>query len=316
MTTSKSRSASAIRIAVLVLALMGCLSVPVTAAELHVESSPAGGPPPLAIAVTPAYQFDASLNRGGSTSVFKLFFDVNGNFAVSESLGLGLHFDYTYADYHFSGPVVFSRTKPWEKLHRLEFGGNVTYDLTPEWTLFVAPSVQFFREQDAGWGNALEYGGVVSVSRDFSKDLTLGIGVGAFSELEEVSVFPMLVITWKITDRLLLSNPSRPGPTGPAGLELSYRIGNGWELAAGGAYQSERFRLYRTSFGNDSIGESSALPVWGRLTRNIGRSFSFDCYAGAMLGGKLYIDDRDGNRLTSDSYDPAPFVALAVSSRF
>jgi hypothetical protein len=295
------------------------LSVVLAATQALAEPADSAAPqgaPGVSLAVTPVYQFDSSLNSGGSVSIFRLLFDVNAKTALSKELGVGFHFSYDYADYHFSGPVGFGWPNPWDTVHRLEFGSSVSYDLTPEWSLMVAPSVQFSRADDAGWGNALVYGGVVSIRKDFSKSLTLGLGVGAFSEIEQMTIFPMIVVNWKITDRLTLANPFRPGPTGPAGLELAYRIGNGWDAGTGAAYRSNRFRLNRTGLFGDSIGESNAIPAWVRLSRKMGNTFNLDFYTGAMLGGQMSIDNRDGTRLTSASVDPAPFVALAISAKF
>lgn len=272
--------------------------------------------PTLAIAATPVYQFDANLDKGGSVSVFRVFFDVDAGIPLSETLGVGLHFGYKYADYNFSAPVTFAGTKPWDTVHNLEFGGNVGYDVTPEWSIYLAPTFQISREDGAGWGNAIEYGGVVSVTRDFGPNFTLGLGVAAFSELEEVSVFPVLVVNWKISERLLLANPFRPGPAGPAGIELSYRIGADWDVAAGAAYRSERFRLKDSGLFADGIGEFSSIPAWGRISRSVGSYFNLDMYGGVMFSGKVSIDDSRGHRLSSDDFDPAPFLALAISSRF
>ena len=304
-----------LRLASAILALCVAFASAPALAEPAAPASPQEAPP-LSLAVTPVYQFDSSLNSGGSVSISRILFDVNGNKALSKELGVGFHFAYDYADYHFTGPTRFGWPNPWDKVQRLEFGGNVSYDLTPEWSLFIAPSIQFSRADDAGWGNALVYGGVVSVSRDIGKNLTLGLGVGAFSEIEQVTVFPMIVIDWRITDRLSLANPFRPGPTGPAGLELAYRIGNGWDVGTGAAYRSNRFRLNRTGLFSDSIAESNAIPAWARLSRKMGNTFNLDLYAGAMLGGQMSIDNRNGSRLTSASVDPAPFLALAVSAKF
>jgi hypothetical protein len=270
----------------------------------------------VSLSVTPVYQFESSLDSGGDVSVFRLLVNAGYNKALSQELGIGFRFAYDYADYHFSGPSRFGWPSPWSSVHGLEFGGSVSYDLTPEWSLMVAPSIEFSRADDAGWGNALIYGGVVTVTKDISKDLTLGLGVGAYSEIEKVMVFPMIVVNWKINDRMSLSNPFRPGPTGPAGLELTYRLDGGWDLGTGLAYRSNRFRLNRTGLFGDTIGESSALPAWVRLTRKMGKSFDLDLYAGAMLGGQMSIDNRNGSRLTSTNVDTAPFLALAVSTRF
>jgi len=297
------------------LALFFSLTAVPASAE-NPDAAPQDANPSLTLAATPVYQFDANLDKGGSVSVFRAIFTADGSIPLSETFGVGLHFGYTYADYNFSGSAAFADAKPWDTVHTLEFGGNVGYDLTPEWSLYVAPTVQFSREDGAGWGNAVQYGGAVSVTRDFGPNLTLGLGVAAFSELEEVTVFPVLVVNWRITERLLLTNPFRPGPAGPAGMELSYRIGGGWDVAAGAAYRSERFRLKDSGPFADGIGEYNSIPVWGRLSWSAVKRFNLDVYGGVMCNGKVSMDDRNGGRLTSDDYHPAPFLALAISSRF
>jgi hypothetical protein len=41
-----------------------------------------------------------------------------------------------------------------------------------------------------------------------------------------------------------------------------------------------------------------------------------DLYGGAMFGGALYINDRNGNQISSDHYATAPFFAVAFSGSF
>lgn len=282
--------------------------------------SPAAPPQPetasVSIAVASSHEFDAHFDNGGRVSVSRYLLDANANKALSESLGVGFHIAYEFADFHFSAPAVFGGGKPWGEVHRLEVGESVAYDITPQWSVFVAPSIQFSREEGAGWGKALVYGGDVTITRDMSPTLTLGLGVEAFSELEQLTLLPLLVINWKITDRLLLTNPSHPGPTGQTGLELAYTLGGGWEVATGASYLSTRFRLNNSGPFRDGIAETTSIPTWGRVSYTAGRHCNLDLYAGAMLGGEMSVDDRNGNRIVSDRYDPAPFLALALSARF
>jgi hypothetical protein len=268
------------------------------------------------IAATPVYQFDSDLDKGGSMSVRRLILNASRKIPLNESLDLRLRLGYSYADYNFSGPRTFAGMQPWDKVHVLDFGGSLGFALTPEWNISIAPTISLSREDDAGWGNAILFGGSVAMSRSFGSKLTLGFGAAAFSELEQVTVFPLLVVDWRITDRLSLANPFRPGPTGPAGLELSYLLGDGWDASVGAAYRSERFRLADSGLFADGIGESKSIPVWGRISRTVNQHLKLDFYGGAMVGGKVSIDDSNGNRLSSDDYDSAPFMALAVSGRF
>ncbi len=300
-----------IRAALPPLCLAACLAFrPVAAAA---EPPPAEASP-FSIAVTPSHQFDASFDKGGSVHVSRYLVELRANKGLSETLGVGLNVAYEFAQFGFSPPAAFSGVKPWGNVHHLECGASVAYDLTPAWSVYLAPSVQFSREEGAGWGRAMAYGGDAYLTRDITPALTLGLGVEGFDDLEETSFLPLVIVNWKITDRLLLANPSHPGPVGQTGLELAYRL-DGWEVATGASDLSNRFRLDSTGpFGN-GVAETTSIPAWGRISRSVGPG-ELNVYAGAMLGGKMSIDDRGGSEIASDSYAPAPFVALAISGRF
>ena len=313
MTTPKRRrpvtSAASLAVAV----CMMLFGAPARADQAENPSRPETAP--VAIAIVPSRQFDAGLEDGGRVGVSGYLVDATANLPLSESLGVGLHFAYEFADFRFSAPAKFAQAGAWGEVYRLELGGNVGYDLTPEWSVYVAPAVQVYREADAGWSNALEYGGDLTVTKDFGPALTLGFGLEGFNELGQVWLCPLLVVNWKVTDRLTLTNPSRPGPVGQTGLEVAYRAGGGWEVGGGAAYLSNRFRLKDAGGLGAGIAETRAVPVWGRLSRGIGKHFNLDLYAGAMIAGEVEIEDRAGGN-GSDRYDPAPFLALALSTRF
>ena len=268
------------------------------------------------LSATPVYQFDSDLDDGGSVSVFRLLFNASRKITLSETLKARFNLGYAYADYNFSDPQAFAGVKPWDKVHNLSFGGSLAYVLAPDWSILVAPKVEVSREDGAKWGNAFQYGGAVSVTREFGPSLTLGIGAAVFSKLEQVKAFPLLILSWQITDRLTLANPSPAGPAGPAGLELSYRLDDGWNMKAGVAFRSESFRLKNSGPYADGIGKFKSIPAWGCLSRIVGEHFKLDLYGGVMFGGEVRVDDSEGDRLASDDYDPAPFMALTISSRF
>jgi hypothetical protein len=144
----------------------------------------------------------------------------------------------------------------------------------------------------------------------------IGTGVGIFNRLEEVSLFPLVIIDWKITERLRLSNPFSGGPTSPAGLELSYAFNKSWEIACGGGYRSYRFRLKNEGIASNGILQEKAVPVWGRITLKSGSLVKIDLNTGAFLLGKLKIADREGHEISEDQYNTVPFIALTVSLMF
>ncbi len=180
----------------------------------------------------------------------------------------------------------------------------------------MIPSIEASGESDADLGDSLIYGSIVSAGYRVNPNLLIGTGIGIFSRLEEVSYFPLVFIDWRFTEQLRLSNPFQGGPSGPAGLELSYFLDKSWELACGGAYRSFRFRLNDESPASNGVFQEKTVPVWGRVTMKPGSHLKIDVNAGAFLAGRFTIEDRNGHDISEEQYDAAPILALTVSMMF
>ena len=262
------------------------------------------------------HQFNSDFDKGGDVSVNRYFFQFDWNKSISNTFKTGISLHYNLHDYSFSESASVSELTKLEKAHSLGLGIKFMYVIDEDWRLFIVPTLEFSGESGAKTNDSLIYGGIFATGYRISPDLSIGAGVGIFSRLEEISVFPMIFIDWKISEKLRLSNPFRGGPSGPAGLELSYAINKNWELGLGGAYRSFRFRLNEEGTANNGIFQDRAVPAWGRLSWNSGSQVKIDFNAGAFFAGKMKIEDQYGNEITEDNYDTAPFAALTVSIAF
>ena len=262
------------------------------------------------------HQFNSDLDKGGDVRVNRYFLQFEWNKRISNKLHAGMIAQYNLHDYAFSESASLWENKTLEKVHSLGLGIKFMYVIDKDWRLFIVPIVEFSGESGAKFNDSLIYGGIAATAYKVNPDLSIGAGIGIFSRLEEMSVFPMIVIDWKITERLRLSNPFSGGPSGPAGLELSYALNKNWELGIGGAYRSFRFRLNDEGTASNGIFQDRSVPAWGRLSWNSGSQVKIDFNAGAFIAGKMKIEDPDGNEIIEDNYNTAPFVALTVSVNF
>jgi hypothetical protein len=48
----------------------------------------------------------------------------------------------------------------------------------------------------------------------------------------------------------------------------------------------------------------------------MGPATSLYLYAGVLTAGKLIVEDRNGNLLREEEFDPAPLIALTFLARF
>src|SRR5512142_999550 len=224
----------------------------------------------------------------------------------------GFTLSYDYTEYGFSSATF----APWTNVHHVGLAAPFLLFGANQWTFLLSPSVDYFLEDGADWGKTPAYGAVAAALKRLAPNLQLGLGVAAFSRLEETSLIPFPLLDWGITARLRLANVLRAGPTGGAGLELSYRLAAGWTAGVAGAYRSARFRLREHGPFPNRIGEERAIPLFGHVSGRFGRIFVLDVYAGALVGGELRVEDPGGNELHLRGYDPAPLLAAALSTRF
>lgn len=268
------------------------------------------------VSVTPLYQGKGDLDGGGDFSVWGAIVraGVAGDLGGGNRVGVTLNYDYT--NYSFSNPVSFGGVAPWNVIQRYGVTLPLTFALRDDWSLGIAPSFDYFRENGAESGDAPAWGAIFSATKRFADGNFLGVGVGAFDRIEKASVFPFLIVDLRLTDRWRLVNPLPAGPTGGAGLELDYRFDSDWNLGLGAAWRTTRFRLSQSGPVPNGIGEERGVPVFFRATRRIGERSSLNLYAGVVAGGRLTVEDPSGNELRQVDFDPAPLLGATFSTRF
>jgi hypothetical protein len=151
----------------------------------------------------------------------------------------------------------------------------------------------------------------------FGKRLTLGPGIGAVTQIEDdASIFPVLIVNWKITDRLSLETGRGLGATLGPGLTLNWQASAKWDIFLGGRYERLRFRLDDKGVAPGGVGDDRSFPLVGGATYRFGRRGDISLLSGFKLGGELRLEDEKGNRIADETYDPALFLGLTFRVRF
>lgn len=271
----------------------------------------------LSFSALSLYQFDSDLDGGGQVEIDRYFLRLNASRQLTPSVKAGLGLSYDYEHWDFSGANLFGGA-PWETIHRQGLDLNLEYTGIENWSFHFMPSVQFARESGADWDDSLAFGAVAMVNYRFNPRLALGVGAGAFRDLEETRFFPFVTIHWQITDHLRLSNPLRSGPAGAAGLELAYTPNRQLEFALGGAWRSFRFRLDddQNAHAPNGVGQVDIIPLWARISLNLSSRMGLDLYAGGAFDGTLRQEDENGNLINEVDHDAAPFAALLFRINF
>ena len=263
------------------------------------------------------YQLEADIDDGGSFSVTRLFIRGGADIVFDEQTSLSVGLGYGFDKYDFSGSTGLGVTDPWDDIHSLRLGAFLRWAPNDRWTVFAAPTIRVSAERGADLGDAIYGGGFAGFSYKISDRFSIGPGIGALTQIEDdVTVFPVLLIDWKITDDLTLRTGRGLGATQGPGLVLAWQCAEAWELSLGGRYESQRFRLSDSGPVPNGVGEEESLPIYGGITWKPNANLSLSALGGVNFAGRLVLDSPSGQRVASDNYDPTGFFGLVFTARF
>lgn len=295
------------RSAASLMAALGTIAAPALAQDSRWQSF---------VSVSPVYEGKGDLDAGGDFSVWGAIVRAGVAGQLAQGVSGGVTLSYDFSDFSFSSPAAFGGIAPWGTVQRYGFAVPIQFALADDWSIGIAPSVDWFRENGADTGDSTSWGATFSATKRFADGNRIGLGVGVFDRIEKTSAFPFVIVDWRLSERWRLTNPLPAGPVGGAGLELDYVLDPAWSLGVGAAWRSVRFRLSDSGPVPNGVGEQRGAPLFARATWNVSREMSLRLYAGAVVAGELRVEDSSGDRLASDDYDPAPFVAATLTVRF
>lgn len=294
---------------------VACTALTVSMSAVHAQSlSP--GQTAGQVNLRGMNQFKTGLDGGGDFDWYEVGARIAALHQFSPTFAAGASLDYSYQKWNWSNPGAFGSLAPWSAINTTKLGLNLTYSPSPDLRFSVIPTIEWSGESGVGTSDSALYGGLASVSKTFSPDLTLGIGAGVFREFDKTSAFPFLVINWKITDKLTLKNPLPAGPAGGAGLELEYAANDRWTLGVGGTWRKYRFRLNDSGPFAGGIGQNRMIPVFARASYAFSRTTAVDLYAFATFAGNVQAQSADQQTTLNTGYDTGIGLAVNFTHRF
>jgi hypothetical protein len=290
------------------------------AAQEHPQRAPMGPKPGWSFPIQGAFthQFETDIdNNGGSFSVDRAFVQGGITYTTKNRQSFSLRLSYGFDGYDFEGNQGFAGLRPWKNINTYQLSTPVLWGWDEKWSLFAMPSLRFSGESGVNLGDGIHGGFFAGASYRFSDRLTIGPGIGIVTQIEDsATVFPILIINWKITDTLSLGTGSGAGATLGPGLFLNWKASRHWRFAFGGRFEKLRFRLNDSGVAPRGVGEDRSFPLIAGVTHDFTPQFQASFMAGVEVGGKLELADTNGNRIIRQDYDPAPFAGLMFRLRF
>ncbi len=289
-------------------------------ASLAAPPSLAQGRPPGTVsgsfAVTGSRQLQGDLDGGGDAAWSSLSASGTVTRQCSAAVAAGLTLRYASEAWNVGVAPALGGQNPLGRFVHPAASVNLSLALSKRLVVGLSPTVEMAYEPGAGAHDALMYGAVASAVGIVTPRMTLGLGVNVSRQFYSVKMSPFVVVNWRISDRLRVANAPAAGPLGGAGVELRYAFAPEWEVAGGGVYRSDRYRLGTDQPWAGQVGESASIPLTIRLARKLDARSRVDLYAGVATSGTLKIKDSDGHQLARDGYGTVPLAALTISREF
>ena len=263
------------------------------------------------------HQWQSGIDEGGDLSVDAWSFRLGANRAWTSALRAGLSAGVGQRNYQFTGAAGFGGSRPWSDVRDARISASLNWQANERWNVFAIPTVRWSAETGAALDDGRTGGLLAAATYRVNDRLSIGPGFGVFSELEdETGWFPILAVDWQITDRMSLRTGRGFASTRGPGLALVWDASERWSFSVGGRYEKERFRLDDGGIAPDGIGQETSVPLYLGITRSFGRTASFSVIAGAKMGGRLRLEDDNGDLLEESDYDTAPFAGATFDLRF
>jgi hypothetical protein len=305
-----------IRTAVLTtLFIMSCLT---SVASEAAETPPRFGPWVWGLSGGVVEQLDTDLSDAESEmGVTRSFAQASLGYAWDRNTTISLSVGAGKTDYDFSPLATIDGQQPWGKIENYSVSVPIRFAPSETTNVILIPSVRTSKESGASSSEGRTEGIIGGMSWKMSDTLTLGPGLGWFSEVGGGSnVFPIIVVDWKITDKLSLNTGRGLAASQGPGLSLDYQLDKKWTFGLSGRFEKTRFSLDESTPGSGSIGEDRSSPLVATISYSPWPMTRVSLLVGAEFNGSLRLEDASARRLAQTDVDTAPIIGFSFSSRF
>ncbi|MDO6618552.1 DUF6268 family outer membrane beta-barrel protein [Shewanella sp. 10N.286.51.B2] len=236
---------------------------------------------------------------------------LSASMPIGKEWSIGANVGYDNLDYGFKNVgagLLQGNVTPWSSINKYSAGLSLSYRPNAQWMFLFAPKLQYSYANTASSSDAQSYGVVASGMYRFKSGNMLGVGVAYLNDISEVKTIPYLAVKWNITDKLSLSNPFQAGFSGPAGLELSYKLDDKWNFGLGASRRTERFLVTDAE-------QTIEVEEWVSFIRagwNISKKVSINAYGGYFFAGEMELSQPK----VSDDIENQAAAGLAIDIKF
>lgn len=261
------------------------------------------------------HQLRNSDDGNGSVSVDR--FDLRGGVPLMQKDGslLALGFRYALDRYDFD-----NATANWKAVHHINLGIAARWKINDKWLWANYAVGGTAAEEGSDKGDAFVFNYLSIAEYKVNDKLTIGPGFGIANEIDrDLTVFPIIVIDWQINDEWKMA--SGPSDVAVAGANVYFEytpeaLQNKWIFTAGVSYSSKNFKIASNPTTTDGSGEERLASAYLAASYKLENGVKISAIAGYHLFQSYSIFDNDGNEVSRENQEDAPFIGVSVGYDF
>jgi len=187
---------------------------------------------------------------------------------------------------------------------------GVRFNFWRQWGTFAFGTFRFAGDPGVDLDKAFTGGGAAGARWSPSDSLTLLLGAGATSQLDDTtSYYPVLGVNWQINDQWSLDTLGTGGA-------IRYRLGDQWRFGLGARYESRDYRLDDDASVPDGVLRDDRALVELTATWTPQPLIDLTFAVGAVPWSELTLDDAGSSEVFEATGDPTAFFSLRGAIRF
>lgn len=254
-------------------------------------------------------------DAGGSVSVERLGMRGGVPLINKEDNLLAIGFRYALHRYDFE-----DTTADWESVQHMNLGLASRWQVNDDWLWANYAIVGISAENGSDKDQGFNFNYISIAEYKVNERLTLGPGVLVASQVDQdLNVIPIIAINWQMNDEW--SFASGPSEVASAGANVYFEytpeaLQDKWMFTTGFSYGSQNFKIADNSFISDGSGEERLASAYLAASYKMDSGVKLSAIAGYHFFQSFSIFDDDGNELSKENLEDAPFFGVTVGFEF
>ena len=250
---------------------------------------------------------------GNSFSITRFSLGLGAPIRLNEDWMLRNSIRFGIDSYDFSGVGV----APWDDINTLSAATIAMHRASGEWSYYFGGFVKMSAESGASLEDGFNAGVLGGVNYKVNDTLSIGGGLVLMSQIEDGGqVLPLITAKWKFAEQWVLNAGLTDVSTAGYGIDAKWMFNQDWDFTFGLQTHKSRFRIEGVGATKDAVAQEQSTLLFAQATWHATPKIDVSGFLGMATGGKLKVDDRNGNLVGEQDYDSAGVIGVKASLKF